>query len=417
MRDLDKFTKALQVYFPSDTLNIVSITTKVYIECGKIFSATLDTSKERSIMIEDVSIKGFNALYEDYNKEIQDTEKYIVHAITSALIRSKKSLSIKRIYCKLCVFKNYIRDVYPRYANSEEGKKINSLKIEALMTAEAHQFKYIEILPYINKPMKVQDSIEYFPIWHLGKFNRNFNFIEIIENFNPYLHNIYQIMHVLDLYFDETDRKIMYSNLLSSIELSYSAIETIIDKVFDGVLTPMIFTHTKTLRKFNKYFADKYRIDKMNIWDTIARLENLDEEYIESHYLDLKPYFRDLFKNPNLSLQFLENHAMDIWVSGSYPMVLIFNKNINRDYLMKHKRRYKNAIIHRIDLLQHGDEYLFNKYRRYIKWDLLKEYYKGDESVSINDIINYGKKYLSQEDIDILRNIHNTYIRKMFVVK
>lgn len=209
----------------------------------------------------------------------------------------------------------------------------------------------------------------------------------------------------------------MYTNILSAIDMNISVVERIISDAFDGKLSAMLFQHTKAFKKFSPYVAEKYKIHELNIWEYIANMENLHENYIDTYYQQFKPYFGDILKNPDLSLNFLKSHSRDIRRTGSFPIVLIFNKNIDRDYLIKNKRKCKNAIIHRMALLKHGDEYLFKKYRRSIKWDLMIECYTGKEDISINTIISYGQKYLLPLHVDILRSIQNNYINTMFVTK
>lgn len=415
MTGYERLQKALQTYFPSQTVEVNVILNKIYITCDKIFEAVLDTSRERSIMIDNIALTGFGGIYSDERAEIKDTSKYVTHSIVVSIMRSRKALGVKRIFCKMKCFRDYIKDMYPRYLETKDATKTTSIKIEPLMTHEAYQFAYFETIGHVGSiKSAIIQGVEFYPIWYIGKFASKFRYGDIVKDFNPYLQNLRQIMYVADNMFGEDDRKSIYGNILANMCLENSIIDKIISKAFDGKMTPLLFRHIKSLNKFDEYIAQKYGIDKLNIWDYIASMEGLPDYYIEEHYSQFKPYLKELFKNPDLSLEFIIHHKQQAWLTGSYPMILIFNKNIDRDFLVKHIRKHKNAMIHRLALLQSGDEYLFYKYRKHIKWDLLKEYFVGNESVSINQIIEYGKGYLSQEDKEILQNRYNCYIAKMF---
>lgn len=418
MMDYERLQKALQTYFPSETVTYRVITNKMYIDCNKIFSVTLDFTKERCVLIDRVEICGYKGIYRDEMEEIASTEKYVFHAIVSSLIRSKKALYIKRIYCKLRIFREYMRDMYPKYISNEELNKGGSIKIDALLNIESTKFAYFDTIGKIGSiKTTIKYGVEFYPIWYIGKFTNKFNYVDIIKDFNPYLQNIYQIMFIADNFLSEDDRVITYTNILSSIDMDIRTVAGIIDRVFAGKMSATLFKHTLSFKKFNIDVANKYKIHELNIWDYIANMEDLDETYIETYYSYFKPYFRDIFKNPNLSLEFIQSYRKDIKRTHSFPIVLIFNKNITRSYLLKNRRKFKNAIIHRIALLNYGDEYLFRRYRRSLKWELLEECYVGNEDVSINAIIDNAGKYLTVEQATRLRDIHNTYIHTMFVTK
>lgn len=415
MTDYDRMQKAVQTYFPSQNVTINVITNKMYITCDKIFSATLDFSRERSVLIEEIEILGFAGLYADERVEILDNMKYVVHAITSSLIRSRKALYIRRIYCKLKIFRDYLKEMYPRYMQDKEVTKTNCIKIDKLLNLEAFQFSYLDALGHLG-PIKdkIKIGVEFFPVWYIGKFFQKFTYVNAIRDFNPYLQNLTQIKFIVDTHFEDNDKKIMYANILSTMDLNIAFIDKIIQNNFGGIMNATLFTHTKSLQRFDAFIAEKYNIHELDIWEYISTMEGLTEDYIDTHYSDLKPYFRDLLKNPELSLDFLKSHKKDIRRTGSYPIVLVFNKNIDREYLIKNSRRYKNAIIHRIALLKSGDEYLFHRYRRRLKWDLLKENYTGYEHINISKILNHAKKYLSEEERSEIKEINTSYISQMF---
>ena len=418
MMDYERLQKALQTYFPSETVTYKVITNKMYIDCNKIFSITLDFAKERCVMIERIEVCGYKGIYKNELEEVSATEKYVFHSIVSSLIRSKKALYIKRIYCKLRIFRDYMKDMYPKYMANDELNKGNSIKIDTLLNLESSKFAYFDTIGKIGSIKTViRYGVEFYPIWYIGKFTNKFNYLDIIKDFNPYLQNINQIKFVADNFLSEEDRKIVYTNILSSIDMDTRTVTDIINRVFDGKMSATIFKHTLSFKKFNLAIAELYKIHELNIWEYIANMEGLDEAYIDTYYSYFKPYFRDIFKNPDLSLEFLESHRRDIYRSGSFPVVLLLNKNINRNYLLKYKRKFKNAIIHRIALLNYGDEYLFKKYRRHLKWELLEECYVGNEDVSINAIIDNAGKYLTLDQAVRLKDIHNTYINTMFVTK
>lgn len=416
MIDYARLQKALQTFFPSDTVSYKVINNIMYVTCDKQFSATLDFSRERKVSVVSVDVHGYKGLYEYEIQEFRDNEKYVINSIISSIIRSRKSILVRTIHSKLNIFKKCIREMYPNYYNSCTRHSI--VDIQKLMESESSKFLYFE---NIGKIGSIQDQIsykvEYYPIWYIGKFTNKFQFIDIIKNFNPYIQNLYQINYVAQNFLSTGDKQIIYMNILSAFDLYSTVIIQIIDDVFDGEMTATLFKHIKSFKRFKSDIADRYRIHELNMWDYIATMDNLSEIYIEKHYSKLRPYFSDIFKNPNLSLDFLKSHRFDIFRTNSYSTILLINKNIDRNYLVKYSKKCKNSIIHRMDLLRSGDEILFKKYRKKIKWDLLVQTYTGREDVSIDKIIEHGGTLISYNDSITLKTIREIYIRHMFVQK
>lgn len=396
------FLMTLKKYFPGFTVEVNTIHEKVYINIEKLIDITLTIFKGNANI--DELVVGEDNFYHDKEKGKQMDTLYTIHGIVCTLIANRHEFEIQTISSQNQFLKLYMMRVYRTYSYQHE------VVISDLLSDQSNKFMYLEVEKNIaNSADRIGFNVPYYPIQTILSNYKHFALMGVVIPFEPCLQNSRVLLRCAD-----TVPRHLYNGVLMEViirgNVSRDECVTIIDNYFDSLKQYMV-SCIPMFKDFDSYLVDKYNLVQKGWFEEIASMSGIPLHFLNKYKDELKPYAVEIIKDEYCQLDYILNNKRLVSKNNLWEHVLIRNRNMTRQFLIKFIGKCPNALIHRIEILEEGDEVLFKKYKRKINWNEFVRNFKGTR-LCIATILDVCKKYISCSDTFRLLTIQEQFAEK-----
>ena len=151
-------------------------------------------------------------------------------------------------------------------------------------------------------------------------------------------------------------------------------------------------------KNFDSYLIDKYNLVEKGWFEEIASMGGIPLHFLNKYKEELKPYAIEIVKDEYCQLEYIISNKRLVGKNNLWAHILVNNKNMTRDFLLRFIKKYPNALIYRLEILESGDEELFKKYKRHINWNEFVKNFSGTR-LCIALILRACKKYITPADV------------------
>lgn len=400
-KDIEDLVK---LYFPGFTIQVSRINDKTYIVVENFVSYTLHESGKTIEIVEVQLCEVKENMYLTQSIGIEADTLYAMHAIINVIILFRKSYDVERISSKNKYFNMYIRKTFENYIVEDV------INIQTLLNCESEKFPYINTgyKVYSTNKNRIGFNVAYYPIKVVLDNHRDFSIMGLVSPFSPNLQNARVVIHLINLRVFDFHENILIE-LLKYANLSNYKCMNIIDTYIHNVDSQMI-SSIPLFKYFNEYIVNKYNLMNSGFVEEISKMSGISQEFINANYRALKPYRMNILMDEYCPLEYIDKNRWFVSRNKLWGRILTHNKNMTRDFLIKNIRKYPNALIPRMNILEPGDESIFMRYRKRIDWDLFYREFKGSRLdvyklfIASNGLIdNHTISYLinAQKDLNM----------------
>ena len=363
----DTLAYLLQSYFPGFEVWTSRINDKTYLTVDG-FVAYVLKEVGSLIVIEDMTLLDeYVSMYRDEELGKRHDSLYAMHAIVNIIISARKLYNARLITSENQYFDIYMKHAYKSYV------KDGSVYIADLISIESNKFPHLTIDDkfYKTNQNRIGYNVAYYPPMEVLDHYRNFSIMGLVIPFDPVLQNarvlIRGVKNVpIDIY-----RGVLIE-LMSNGNLNDTTCMDIIDNYLKTVSRDMVRT-IPLFKYFNSYVVDKYRLVELGYFEEISNMSGLTMRFINNNERPLKPYITNILRDVYCPLEYITKNKWIVRKNKLWEEILINNKNMTREFLIKNIRKCPNALVKRIKILEPQDERLFKKYAKKIDWFELYE--------------------------------------------
>lgn len=389
----DKLTNLLKLYFPGFDVWASRINDKSYLVVDGFVSYVL---KESGKIVDIIDMTLLNTdkdiVYRDKKLGIEYDSSYSMHAIINIIILAKDLYDVHVIKSNNEYFNKYLSHIYDEYIQD------SALYISDLVNTKSEKFPYLTMSRqiYRTNETKIGYNVSYYPPMEVLQHHRSFSIIGAVIPFDPFLQNARVLIRGVK-YVPISIYNGVLLQLLKNWNISDNMCIDIIDKYFERVDSDMVST-IPLFKYFNQFIIDKYGLVKLGLFEQISKMECISINFLEQYSDEMKPYRHNIICDTYCPLEYILKNKLFVRKNRLWDRVLIENKNMTREFLIKHIRKSPNALIYHINILEDGDEILFKKYMRKLNWELFYTRFSGAR-LDINEILRYASKYLDSSKI------------------